>query len=392
MPGDPRWTGPPEAIATTFEAGSPASVIGNNLVWITETAHHELAMGISVANTASTLSSWQGFGAIASAVAATDLNTGLQTTAGWTAHKITVTQGAIDTFTTARSSVIPSVVSRTNRAERDAMDKANPGVLFTLTPAIVERDIEYYGEHWAHNSSVGWGYSSAMSGFTAALAMPPPAAPAGASPAAPAAAGEAVAQAAATTGGQDGVSLSSRATQAAGQAPSSAASGITEQLSSLSGPLQEAASSVTQPLSGITQAPVQAAQTASSLPQSMLQSMGGVFSPATAQEAAEVGTAAGAGAVKGVGGVGVGAFPGAGLTSYTRPASTFEPATGGRPTGLRVGVPNPAEIGPTAAGTGLTAMPLAPAGMAARGGSDNSEKEAVTHARIVVDGDHAGQQ
>ena len=260
MPGDPRWTGPPEAIAATFEAGSPASVISNNMVWVAETAHHQLAMGLSVVNTVATLGSWQGLGAIASTAAATGLNAGLQTTAGWTAHKITVTQGAIDAFTAARSSVIPSVVSRTNRVERDAMDKANPSVLFTLTPAIVERDIEYYGEHWPHNSSVGWGYSSAMSGFTAALAMPPPVAPVGASPAAPAAAGEAVAQAAATTGGQDGVTLSSQAAQAAGQAPSSSASGITEQLGSLSGPLQGAASSVAQPLAGVFQAPMEAAQ------------------------------------------------------------------------------------------------------------------------------------
>jgi len=407
MPGDPRWTGPPEAIAATFEAGSPASVISNNLVWVTETAHHELAMGISVVNTVSTLGSWRGFGANASAVAATGLNAGLQTTAGWTAHKITVTQGAIDAFTTARSSVIPSVVSRTNRAEREAMDKANPGVLWTLTPAIVERDIEYYGEHWPHNSSVGLGYSSAMSGFTAALAMPLPVAPAGASPAAPAGAGEAVAQAAATTGGQDGVSLSSQAAQAAGQAPSSSASGITEQLSSLSGPLQEAASAVAQPLAGVFQAPMAAAQSVTGLPSSLMGSTGGMFSSATAQEAAEVEAVAGplgasggaagglgAGAAGAAGGAGVGAFPGAGLTSYTRPTSTFEPETGGRPTGLRAGVFNAAEIRSptTSAGTGGTAMPIAPAGMAARGSSDNSEKEAVTHARIVVDGDRTEPQ
>ena len=45
----------------------------------------------------------------------------------------------------------------------------------------------------------------------------------------------------------------------------------------------------------------------------------------------------------GAGGGGVGAgggFPGAGLTSYTRPTSSFEPETGGRPTSLRAGVLN----------------------------------------------------
>lgn len=397
MPGDPRWTGPPEAIAATFEAGSPASVITNNLVWVTETSHHELAMGISGANTVSTLASWQGFGANASAGAANGLNAGLQTTAGWTAHKIAVTQGAVDAFSTARSSVIPSVVSQTNRTEREAMDKANPSALWSLTPAITERDMEYYGEHWPHNSSVGWGYSTAMSGFTAALGMPPPLAPAGASPAAPAAAGQAVAQAAANTGAQDGVSLSSQATQAAGQAPASSASGVTDQLGSLMGPLQQAASSVVQPLAGVFQAPMQGLQSVASLPSSLMGSTSGMFSSAAAQEAAEVGAVAGplgagGGTAGGLGAGaagGAGAFSGAGLTSFTRPTSTFEPATGGRPTGLRTVGFNAAQISsPTnSMGSGVNGMPMAPGALAARGNGDDSGQHAVTHARIVVAGD-----
>jgi PPE family len=402
MPGDPRWTGPPEIIAATFEAGSPASVISNNLVWVTETSHHELAAGFSGANTASTLASWQGFGANGSAAAANGLNAGLQTTAAWTAHKIAVTQGAIDAFTTARSSVVPSVVIRTNRAERQAMNDANPSVLGAFTTAIAERDSEYYGEHYPHNSTVGMGYSTAMNGFTAALGMPAPLAPEGASPAAPAEAGEALAQAAATTGGQDGVSLSSQAAQAVGQAPASSASGATEQLSSLMGPLQQAASSVVQPLAGIFQAPMQGLQSLSSLPSSLMGSTSGMFSSATAQEAAEAGAVAaplgvsGGGAAGGLaagaagltGGAG-GAFPGAGLTSYTRPTSTFEPESGGRATGLRTVAFNAAEISsPTSSmGSGVSGMPMAPAAMAARGSGDDSSQKAMTHARIVVAGD-----
>jgi hypothetical protein len=168
MPGDPRWSGPPEVIAETFEAGSPASVVSNNMVWVTETAHHELAAGLSVANTAATQDSWAGQGSIASALAAAALNAGIHTTMGWTAHKIMVTQGAVDVFTTAQSSVVPAVVIKANRAEREAMAKANLAALGTLTPAIVERDLAYFGEHWPHNANVGWGYSSAMSAFTAA--------------------------------------------------------------------------------------------------------------------------------------------------------------------------------------------------------------------------------
>src|SRR5947209_19682791 len=112
---DPRWTGPPEIIAQTFEAGSAASVVANNVVWVTETSHHEMAAGVSSANTAATMASWSGQGSGASAAAAAGLNTHLHTTAGWTAHKIAITQGAAEAFTTAQSSVIPSVVTQSNR-------------------------------------------------------------------------------------------------------------------------------------------------------------------------------------------------------------------------------------------------------------------------------------
>lgn len=86
---------------------------------------------------------------------------------------------------------------------------------------------------------------------------------------------------------------------------------------------------------------------------------------------------------------GAGAFSGAGLTSYTRPTSTFEPAAGGRPIGLRTVGFNAAQISsPTnSMGTGVNGMPMAPGAMAARGNGDDSGQQAVTHARIVVAGD-----
>lgn len=389
MPGDPRWTGPPEVIAATFETGSPVSVVANNAVWVTETSHHEMAAGVSSANTAVTLASWSGLGSTASAAAANSLNAGLHTAAGWTAHKVAISQGAVDAFTTARSSVIPSVVSQSNRARRDAMDKANPSVLWQFTPAIAQHDLEYYGEHWPHNSAIGMGYSTALGGFTAALgSAPPPLAPEGASPAAPAAAGAALSQAAASTGAQDGVSLSSRAAQAAGQAPASATGGATEQISGLLGPLQEAASGAMQPASQLLQAPAQGLQSFSSVPSALMGAMGGMFSSASAPQAAEMAALAGplgsgggigAGAVSAAGGMG--AMSGAGLTSFTRPTSTFEPESGGRPIGLRAAA---ATSGPTTTGGG---MPMAP--LATRGTREDSHQQtAVTHARIVVADDH----
>ena len=395
MVGDPRWTGPPETIAATFEAGSAAPVLANNLVWVTETSHHEMAAGVSSANTAATMASWSGQGSGASAAAAAGLNTHLHTTAGWTAHKIAITQGAAEAFTTAQSSVIPSVVSLSNRTRREAMNQANPSVFWQFTPAIAQHDLEYYGGHWPHNQAVGMGYSTALGGFTAALGTPPPLAPEGASPAAPAAAGEALSQAASSTGAQDGVSLSNQAAQAAGQAPASATGGATEQISSLLGPLQEAASGAMQPASQLLQAPTQGLQSFSSLPQSLMGAFGGMFSSASGPQAAEMASLAGplssgGGAAGGIGGGaasavgGMGAVSGAGLTSYTRPTSTFEPADGGRPMGLRTVA---ATSGPTTTGGGMGGMPMAP--MAARGNSEESNQQAaVAHARIVVAGDH----
>ena len=74
-------------------------------------------------------------------VANNGLNLGLQTLVGWTAHKITVTQAAVQAFMLAQSSVIPSLVSLTNRAETQVLYATNFfGVNF---PAIAERETEY---------------------------------------------------------------------------------------------------------------------------------------------------------------------------------------------------------------------------------------------------------
>ncbi len=391
---DPRWTGPPEQIALIFEAGSAASVVANNLVWVAETANKELSTGLSAVNALATATQWQGLGAIASMAAVTGLNAGLQTLVGWTSHKVAVTQAAVEAFTIAQSSVIPSVVSQTNRDEWGVLNATN--FFGQNTPAIVERDTEYFGEHWPHNSSIGWTYSGALSALVAALAVPPPVAPMGASPAAPAAAGEAVAQAAGQSGMNQAMQVSNQAAQTAGQtaaAPADAAG----QLSSLMQQPMSMMSSATEPLKEMVQAPMQAFQGFTGLPQSMLQSMAGMFpstgTPGAAAAVAEPALAGGAGA-GGLGGAsaggagGVGGFTGAGLTSYTRPTSSFEPETGGRPVGLRAGVLNAAEIRSptTTTGMGGAPMPLAPAGMLARGSGGDSEKD-VARARVVMDRD-----
>ena len=78
---------------------------------------------------------------------------------------------------------------------------------------------------------------------------------------------------------------------------------------------------------------------------------------------------------------GVGGFPGAGLTSYTRPTSSFEPETGGRPTSLRAGVLNAAEVrGPTAS---RRCPDADDAGGVARGTTRGRE---VARVRVLADG------
>lgn len=399
---DPRWTGPPEIVAAIFEAGNPASVLANNAVWVTETANKEVATGMSAVNTLMTAAQWQGVGAVASVVTSTGLNAGLQTLVGWTAEKIGITTAAVEAFMIARSSVIPSLVSQTNRDEWTVLNATN--FFGQNTPGIVERDTEYFGEHWPHNSSIGWTYSGALAALVAALAVPPPVAPMGASPAAPAAAAATVAQAAAQSGMNGAAQVSGQATQGAGQAAAAPAEGGGQLSSLLQQPLQMI-SGVTEPLQQAVKAPMDALQGLGSMPQGLLSSMTGAFSSAGGANASAAGAAepilAGAtgplgGGASGAGGVGGGGFPGAGLTSYTRPTSSFEPETGGRPTSLRAGVLNASELrgpaSPTTTGMGGSPMPMSPAGMLGHGKEGQANDKDVAKARVVVGADPNDQQ
>ena len=398
---DPRWTGPPEIVASIFEAGNPASVLANNAVWVTETANKEVAAGLSTVNTLATTVQWQGLGGVASMVTSTGLNLGLHTLVGWTAHKIGITQAAVEAFTLARSSVIPSIVSITNRMETVVLYNTN--FIGQNTPAITEREHEYYLEHWPQNSSVGWAYASTLAALVAALAVPPPFAPMGASPAAPATAAASVAQSAAESGMNNAMQAGSQATQGAGEAASTPAEGGSQMSSLMQMPMQMM-SSVTEPLQQVVKAPMEAFQGMSSLPQGLMQSLTGMFSSAGGGNAGAAGAAAepvlagagglGAGGGGGIGG-GVGSLSssGVGLTSYTRPTSSFEPETAGRPTGLRSGMLNAAEVrSPTAAtGMGGSPMPMSPAGMLGHGKEGAADKD-VARARVVVGADRTDEE
>jgi hypothetical protein len=392
---DPLWFGPPESVAALLEASNPATIVANIAAWLAESIQHELSMGMSVANIGATLEQWMGLGGTAYGAKGSELNfLGLQPLAAHCLKHMAIGQSAVEANTVARSAVIPAIVCQTNRDETAALYASN--ICGCNTPAIAANEEMYWGNFTPQNMNIGLTYATALNTLMGSIvSTPPPITPAGfGSAAAPA---ETVAQTAADTATQAPAGIGETAGEAA-----SPASGMGDGLQSFMGAAQGLMSGATQPLqemaSGPTQALSSGTQSFTGLLQNFMGGFSGMGSPnAAAAESAAAGLAgplggAGGGAAGSLGGgagaVGAG-YPGAGLTSFTRPASTFEP-DGGRPTGLRPsGVLNAADLrGPTTTGTGGGAMPMSPAtaGMMGRGENAGSDKK-VTHARIVVDRD-----
>jgi hypothetical protein len=390
---DPLWFGPPESVAALLETSNPATIVANIAAWLAEAIQHELSMGISVANIGATLEQWIGLGGSAYGMKGSELNfLGLEPLAAHCLKHVAIGQAAVEANTVARSAVIPAIVCQTNRDETAALYASN--ICGCNTPAIATNEEMYWGQFTPQNTNAGVVYATALNTLMGSIAStPPPITPAGFSPAAPV---ETVAQSAADTGAQ----ASSGLGDAAGQAAAPAA-GAADPLQSFMGSAQGLLQGATQPLQELASGPTQAIQSGTQGMSGLMQTFMGGFSSMGSPNAAAAETAAadlagplgaGGGAAGSLGGgagaVGAG-YPGAGLTSFTRPASTFEP-DGGRPTGLRPsGVLNAADLrGPTTAATGGGAMPMSPAtaGMLGRenGGSD---KDKVTHRRIVVDRD-----
>lgn len=398
---DPAWpSSPPEANYLRLVgpgAAGTSTTVANGAAWQALMAGNEVAFSMSALNTAVTSLNFEGVGGLSSASAVTGLNAALQLLAGWVQEKPPIAASAVAAYETAVSSMIPAEVSIANRTEQAADVAINPAVLGALTPAIVALDTEYFGEHWPHNASAGAAYGAALAALVAALAVPPPLAPPGASPAAPATAAAAVAQTAGTTAAGEAMKQSGQVAQMAGRTASAPAEAVGQagQIgSALAQPMQSAMAAL-QPLTGMFSAPMQAFQGLSGLPQSMLGSLGGMTGGLRGADAAVpaelVRTAAPAGAAGGFGGGGAagggggGGFPGAGLTSYTRPTSSFAAENAGRPTGLKTGPLNAADWrGPTTATAGGTPMPVSPAQAGMLGHGKGENKEDVAHARIVV--------
>lgn len=386
-----------------LQGTGPATTLAAGGVYAAELAIIESLFGQSVANTVAVGMQWTGAGGAASATTATTLNTSQQLLAAWVAEKLPIIMAAVQAYTMAASTMVPSIECRANRVEEDVCQKINPLVWGALTPNIIELNMRYFGGYWPTNSSAGLAYGTTLTGLTTALALPPPLAPLGVSPGAPAAAATAMAETAATTAAGEALEKTSQAatlTTSTGQKAASATGEMGQQVSSMLGPMQSVVGMVPQ----LLQAPMQLMQ----LPMqalSPLQSMVGMFSSfkgsdaamaaATSTERLPVGPTATTGLTGGVpsaaglanvGAAGPGGYPAAGLTNFTRPTSNFSTETvGGRPVGLQSGLLSAAESRPTTTSmAGGTPMPMAPAGMLAR---QEGEQDRVTHARIVMPGE-----
>jgi PPE-repeat protein len=399
MPLDPRWVAaPPEIVALIFEGGpGPGSIVAYASVMATEAASHQMGMALSAANIATTSASWTGLAGTANVATGTALNTGgLEPLAAHCAKHVMLAQAAVDAYTMAAPSVIPAVACQANRDLWGVLNATN--WFGQNTPGIAGQDLQYFGDYWPQNSSVGVLYATTLGSIAAAAAVPPPAAAADAAPAGLGSATSLVSQTA-STAGQDAAQAptAAQAVGSAGSTPAEAGS----QMSSLVGQAPQLVSSLGQPVTQAANVPMQAAQGGLG----PLQSMMGMFMQGNAPVAAEtaglgaVGAPLGGGGAAagglGAGGAGIGGLGSstASLTSFTSPASTFEPEGGGRPTG-RAGVLNAADLrSPTSRAAGGSAMPMSPAGMLGRGESPSGDKkDDVTHARVIVGADRIDPQ
>src|ERR1700730_10107874 len=173
---DPRWVGaPPELVALIFEGGpGPESIVAYATVMATEAANHQMSMAVSTTNIAATSSQWIGVAGAANVAKGTALNMGgLEPLAAHCAKHVLLAQPPVDAYTMAAPSVIPSVACQANRDLWGTLCATNWfGQNF---PGITSQDIQYFGDYWPQNSSVGLLYATTLGSISAAAAVPPPA-------------------------------------------------------------------------------------------------------------------------------------------------------------------------------------------------------------------------
>ncbi|OBH55866.1 hypothetical protein A5685_10535 [Mycobacterium colombiense] len=387
---DPGWAArTPEENDLLLKAGAGVIThLANQAAWTALAATHHGSSIASTINTVATSASWTGSGSLASAANATALNASLHGLAGWVDVKPAVVSTAVSAYQMAYGSMRPAPECIGNRTETAADYGINPLVLGALTPRITSLELEYFGSMWPNNSAVGASYGTILTALSQSLTIPPPIASMGASPAAPAQAAAAVGESAAEQGAGDGMRAAFQGAQTGTQGAGQAASGgqdFMSQAGTLMQPAQQLMGAVPQ----VMQAPMQMMQA----PMQMMQPLMGMFAnpgamgmggatPAVSAVSATTGLSAaeaGAGGGASLGGAGMPA------TSFTRPVSAFEPATSGRPVGLRpAGALGAEAMRPqttTMGGAPMGGMPVGHGAGGDRGSRDKADQPATV--RVV---------
>lgn len=387
---DPGWAArTPEENDLLLKAGAGVIThLANQAAWTALAATHHGSSIASTINTVATSASWTGSGSLASAANATALNASLHGLAGWVDVKPAVVSTAVSAYQMAYGSMRPAPECIENRTETATDYGINPLVLGALTPRITSLELEYFGSMWPNNSAVGASYGTILTALSQSLTIPPPVATMGASPAAPAQAAAAIGESAADEGAGDGMRAAMQGAQTGTQGAGQAASGgqdFMSQASSLMQPAQQLMGAVPQ----VMQAPMQMMQA----PMQMMQPLMGMFAnpgamgmggatPAVSAVSATSGLSAaeaGAGGGASLGGAGMPA------TSFTRPVSAFEPATSGRPVGLRpAGALGAEAMRPqttTMGGAPMGGMPVGHGAGGERGSRDKADQPATV--RVV---------
>jgi len=390
---DPGWAArTPEENDLLLKAGAGVVThLANETAWTALAATHHASGVASAINTAATSTSWMGAGSAASAANVTMLNASLHGLAGWVDVKPAVVSTAVSAYQMANGAMHPAPECIANRDEWGVDNGINPMVLGALTPRIVSLDVQYFGVMWPNNSAVGASYGAILTSLSESLAIPPPIASMGASPAAGAQAASAVGDAAAQTAAGDGMRAAYQGAQTGTQGAGQAASGG-QDFASQAGSFMEPVQSVMGAVPQAMQAPMQMMQAPMSAMQPLMGmfsnagAMGGASPAASAVSATSSLSAAEAGAAGvGSGGASLGgaAMP---ATSFTRPVSAFEPATGGRPVGLRPSGALGAEaMRPQTTSMGGSPMGGMPVGHGAGGHRGSRDKSEVPATVRVVD-------
>lgn len=364
---------PPEdayALLVGPNVSGEATTVASGAAWQAQTIESVTHAALSQSNAVMTQPGWIGLGGAASTMTATVMNAVLTALSGWCEETVPIAEAAAGAYRAAASTMFNTAVCEQNRTEQAGDVAINPLVWGALTPDIARLDGTYYGLYWTTNATEGTTYATVLTGFLSALAIPPPLGPLSVSPTAPAAAAEQVAEATAQGAAGDGMRSSAQAAADFGGQSSSAQSMLEPLMSAAQAPLS-GAQSLTSPVENGLQAftsPV--SQFAGMFGQfgsggAMTPTAGGGVPVSTAMGATSLGASAGGGG-SGLAGGSTG-YAGTGLTSYTRPTSSFSPeSSGGRASYAKPGLARP---GGAAAAPVTGGAPISPAGMMRHGES-----------------------